>query len=63
MSKHTLEQLLGSRIRLKVLRFLYRNQTLPFEIAVLAKKIQESKVLVAKEIKELKSLGLIRIKH
>jgi len=63
MSKHTLEQLLGSRVRVKVLRFLYRNQTLPFEISTLAKKIQESRATVAKEVNELRELGLVKIRH
>lgn len=63
MSKHTLEQLFGSRIRVKVLRFLYHNQTLPFEISTLAKKVQERRSIVTKEVKELKELGLIKIKH
>ncbi len=63
MSKHTLEQLLGSRIRVKVLRFLYRNQTLSFDIRTLAKHIQEAVPSVNKEITALKELGLVKLKR
>ena len=62
MSKHTLEQLFSSRIRIKVLRFLFRNPDLYFDIPGLAKRVQENTPVVAKEIEELRELGLVKLK-
>lgn len=63
MSKNTLEQLFGSRTRLKILRFLFRNEGSVFAIKQLAQHVQESRNIVKKELRELKLIGLIKLKR
>lgn len=62
MSKYLLEQLLGSRLRVKVMKFLFRNEGQVFDVREVAKRIQESRPAVMAEIKKLTKLGLIKYK-
>lgn len=62
MSKYLLEQLLGSRLRVKVMKFLFRNEGQMFDVKEVAKRIQESRPSVMAEIRKLAKLGLIRYK-
>ena len=60
MSKDTLDNLFGSRIRVKILKFLFRNYPGDFTICELEKRIQESYRSIKKEIDELKKIHLIK---
>ena len=58
--KDALEALLGSRIRVKVLKFLFRNFSSDFSIPELSKRIQESPAAMRKEVNILSQIKLIR---
>lgn len=60
MSKYTLEQLLGSRIRVKILRFLFRNELAVVDARSLAKRIQETTAATSSEIKNLTTMRLLK---
>lgn len=62
MSKDILDNLFGSRIRVKILKFLFRNSPTDFTIGTLARRIQESYGATKKEIESLGKLRLIRKK-
>lgn len=62
MSKDILDNLFGSRIRVKVLKFLFRNYPADFTIEDLSSRIQESHGVTKKEIEALSKLRLIRKK-
>lgn len=62
MSKNTLEQLLGSKVRVKVLRFLFRNENAVFDARGLSKRIQESTGATTEEIRALTAIRLLRRK-
>jgi len=62
MSKDILDNLFGSRIRVKILKFLFRNYPADFTVGDLARRIQESYGVTKKEIKALSELRLIRKK-
>lgn len=69
MSKDILDNLFGSRIRVKILKFLFRNYPVDFTIEDLAFRIQEGYGVTKKEVEALGKLRLIkkaktsRIKH
>lgn len=58
-SKNTLDKLFGSRIRVKLLRFLFRNYPGDFIAPELSKRIQEPLEETKKELEFLAKLGLI----
>ena len=60
MSKNTLDKLFGSRIRVKLLRFLFRNYPGNFKAGELSKRIQESFEGTKRELMLLVELGLIK---
>jgi predicted transcriptional regulator len=60
MSKNTIDKLFGSRIRVKLLRFLFRNYPGSFEIKEIAQKIQESQNDLKIELDLLTNLGLLK---
>jgi len=62
MSKLILDQLFGSKIRVKILKYIYRNYPENFTIGEVAKHVQERYKEVRMEIKLLKEAGLIK-KH
>ena len=62
MSKDILDNLFGSRIRVKVLKFLFRNCPADFTVGDLARRIQESYGVTKKEVEALGKLRLIRKK-
>lgn len=62
MSKDILDNLFGSRIRVKVLKFLFRNYPADFTIEDLSSRIQESQGATKKEIESLAKLRLVRKK-
>ena len=55
-----LENLFNSKVRIKVLKFLFRNHPVNVGIKDLSKRVQEPLDLVRKEIKELEKIGLIK---
>jgi len=55
-----LENLFGSRLRIKVLKFLFRNYPLNVELRELARRVQEPLILVKQEIGNLEKMGLIK---
>lgn len=62
LNRNTLNELFGSKIRVKALRFLFRNYPDDFSVAALAKRIQETDDTVKKEIQSFLKMGLIRKK-
>lgn len=56
----TLDKLFGSRIRVKILKFLFRNYPGNFSSQELSKKIQEPLEETRKELKSLGEIGLIK---
>ncbi len=65
MSKPKLffELLFGSKARVKILKFLFRNPGTDFNTKELAVRIQEFQPVVNKEIKNLLEMGLLKIKR
>ena len=59
-SKNVLDKLFGSRVRVKLLRFLFRNHPARFGVLELSKRIQESFGDVKKELKLLRELEVIK---
>lgn len=57
------ELLFGSRARVKILKFLFRNPGVGFNARELAIRIQELPSAVNKEIKNLLDIGLLKIKR
>lgn len=60
MSKDTLDNLFGSRIRLKILKFVFRNYPGEFSVGELASRIQESYSATKHEIESLAKIRLIK---
>jgi len=60
MSKPILDNLFGSKVRVKVLKFLYRNYPVDFSIYEIARRVQESPEVVKKELTLLKSLLIVK---
>ncbi len=63
MSKYILDNLFGSRIRIKMLKFLFRNYPKEFTVRELVKRIQEPREVIKQEIATLKAIGLIKRKR
>ena len=59
MSKNTLDKLFGSDLRVKLLRFLFRNYPGNFSVTELSKRIQESLEETKKELELLRNIGLL----
>lgn len=55
-----LENLFNSRVRIKVLKFLFRNYPVNIGIKDLSKRVQESLDIVRKEINALEKMSLIK---
>lgn len=55
-----LETLFNSKIRVKTLKFLFRNYPVNVDIRELSKRIQEPLDMVRKEVKNLEKIGLIK---
>ncbi|MDP3697265.1 MAG: archaellum operon transcriptional activator EarA family protein [Candidatus Taylorbacteria bacterium] len=65
MSKSTnqhlvLENLFGSKLRVKILKFLFRNYPSNVGVGDLAKRVQEPYEMVKKEMKLLERTGLVK---
>lgn len=57
------ELLFGSRARVKILKFLFRNPDMAFNTKELAVRVQEPLAAVNKEIKNFLEIGLLKIKR
>lgn len=55
-----LDNLFNSKVRTKVLKFLFRNYPVNFGVKELARRVQELPEVVKKEVKVLKKIGLVR---
>ncbi len=55
-----LDILFGSKIRVRVLKFLFRNYPNDFSVAELSKRIQEPYAAIKKEIDLLAEIRLIK---
>ncbi len=62
MSKNILEALLGSKTRLKILKFIFRNENMVFTPEYVAEHTQEPLVAVQAELDILAEINLIKIK-
>jgi len=62
MSKQTLDILLGSNLRVKILKYIFRNAPASFNITELSDHVQEKPEAVKKEIKTLETINLIKPK-
>ncbi len=62
MSKPTLDNLFGSKVRVKILKFLFRNSPVDFTIKDLARRVQESYEETKKEVDLLKEIRVIKRK-
>ena len=63
MSKNqypVLDNLFNSRLRVKVLKFLFRNYPVRIGIRDLSRRVQESYAAVSREMKVLEKIGLVR---
>lgn len=60
MTNQIFEELFGSRARVKILKFFLRNETGFFDLATIAKRAQERRPIVKKEIIRLMKIGFIQ---
>ncbi|MEK7124811.1 MAG: archaellum operon transcriptional activator EarA family protein [Patescibacteria group bacterium] len=59
MSKFILDNLFGSKIRVKLLKFLFRNYPTGFAMSELAKRTREPLDAVQKELALLRKIGAV----
>lgn len=62
LGHNTLNELFNSKVRVKALRFLFRNYPDDFSAKELAKRIQEDENTIKKEIQVFAKMKLIRKK-
>lgn len=62
MSKPVLDNLFGSKIRVKLLKFLFRNYPADFSVKEIAQRIQEPYSETRQELENLKSIGVVKRK-
>lgn len=62
MANQIFEELFGSKARVKILKFFFRNETGFFDLATIAKRVQERNSTVKKEIDRLLKIGFIQKK-
>ncbi len=60
MSKTILDNLFGSRVRVKLLKLLFRQHPATFSMAELATRIQEPSFIARRELNVLRDIGLVR---
>lgn len=63
MSKDVMELLFGSKLRVKMLKFLFRNAGLSFNTKEVAHRLREKWPKVNREIKTLLEMNLLRTKR
>ena len=62
MSKNILDKLFGSGTRVKILKFTFRNPSVDFTIAELARIVQEPLEKVKREVSFLNQINLLKPK-
>lgn len=62
MSKLILEGLFESKLRVKILKYLFRNSSAVFGLRELAEHVQGRPGEVRREVERLREIGLIKIK-
>ena len=60
MTNQIFEELFGSKARVKILKFFFRNETGFFDLATIAKRVQERNSTVKKEVARLLKIGFIQ---
>lgn len=63
MIQQIFEELFGSKTRVKILKFLFRNEGGFFDALTISNRIQEKKSLVKRELNKLLRIGLIQKKY
>ncbi len=63
MSKSILDNLLGSRVRVKLLKLLYRQHPVALPMSELAVRVQEPSFIVRRELSLLQEIKLVRKIH
>jgi predicted transcriptional regulator len=62
MSKFILETLLGSNLKVKILKYIFRNAPASFNIREIASHVQDEPETVRREVIKLEEIGLIKKK-
>ena len=60
-SKDILGTLFNSKVKVKILKFLFRNHGMSFSIKDLANRVQETPTDVGQEIRKFLEIGLIKV--
>lgn len=60
MSKQIFDELFGSKARVKILKFFFRNESGFFDVTTIARRVQESEVVVKKELGRLLKIKFIQ---
>jgi hypothetical protein len=60
MSKSILDNLFGSRVRVKMLKLLYRQYPTTFSMSELAVRVQEPAFIARRELTILRDIGLVK---
>ncbi len=63
MSKPILDNLFGSKVRVKILKFLYRNYPADFSVREIAQRIQETPQATRDELGLLKQITIVKQKR
>ncbi len=61
MSKPILDNLFGSKIRVKILKFLYRNFPADFSLREISIRVQESPSAVKEELDRLRTVTIVKL--
>jgi len=62
MSKPILDNLFGSKARVKILKFLYRNYPADFSVREISQRIQEQPQVIRDELELLKQITIVKQK-
>jgi len=61
MSKPILDNLLGSKVRVKILKFLYRNFPMDFSVREISRRIKETPQSTRDELELLRQITVVKI--
>lgn len=62
MSKPILDNLFGSKVRVKILKFLYRNFPADFSLREISHRIQEAPAVTRDELEALRVITVVKKK-
>ncbi len=60
MSKPILDNLFGSKVRVKILKFLYRNFPADFSVREISQRIQESPQATKQELDMMREITIVK---